>query len=73
MFHSSATGRRRERIFPEAPGLRQARHPRDDTAGSAGIGQSVVIPGCGHYCLEEAPEEVVAALTAFLAPYRESI
>ena len=35
--------------------------------------QSVVIPGCGHYCLEEAPEEVVAALTAFLAPYRESI
>jgi len=32
--------------------------------------QSVVIPGSGHYCLEEAPEEVVAALTAFLAPYR---
>ena len=30
------------------------------------------IPGCGHYCLEEAPEEVVAALTAFLAPYRDS-
>jgi pimeloyl-ACP methyl ester carboxylesterase len=30
--------------------------------------QSVVIPGCGHYCLEEAPEEVVAALTAFLGP-----
>ena len=23
--------------------------------------QSVVIPGSGHYCLEEAPEEVVAA------------
>jgi pimeloyl-ACP methyl ester carboxylesterase len=35
--------------------------------------QSVVIPGCGHYCLEEAPEEVLEALTAFLAPYRESI
>jgi pimeloyl-ACP methyl ester carboxylesterase len=31
--------------------------------------QSVVIPGSGHYCLEEAPEEVLAALTAFLAPY----
>ncbi len=27
--------------------------------------QSVVIPGCGHYCLGEAPEEVVATLTAF--------
>ena len=33
--------------------------------------QSVVIPGSGHYCLEEAPEEVMAALTAFLAPYRD--
>jgi len=32
--------------------------------------QSVVIPGSGHYCLEEAPGEVAAALTAFLAPYR---
>jgi pimeloyl-ACP methyl ester carboxylesterase len=32
--------------------------------------QSVVIPGRGHYCLEEAPDEIVAALTAFLAPYR---
>jgi hypothetical protein len=31
----------------------------------------VVIPGCGHYCLEEAPEEVLAALTAFLAPYQD--
>jgi pimeloyl-ACP methyl ester carboxylesterase len=29
--------------------------------------QIVVIPGCGHYCLEEAPEELLAALTAFLA------
>jgi len=35
--------------------------------------QSLVIPGCGHYCLEEEPEEILAALTTFLAPYRESI
>jgi pimeloyl-ACP methyl ester carboxylesterase len=34
--------------------------------------QSVVIPGSGHYCLEEAPEETLASLTAFLAPYRDS-
>ena len=27
--------------------------------------QSVVIPGCGHYCLEEAPQEILATLTAF--------
>jgi pimeloyl-ACP methyl ester carboxylesterase len=33
--------------------------------------QSVVIPGCGHYCLEEAPQEILATLTTFLAPYRK--
>jgi pimeloyl-ACP methyl ester carboxylesterase len=33
--------------------------------------RSVVIPGCGHYCLEEAPEQVLAALTEFLAAYRD--
>ena len=32
--------------------------------------QSVVIPGAGHWVAEEAPEEMLAALTAFLAPYR---
>jgi pimeloyl-ACP methyl ester carboxylesterase len=30
--------------------------------------QSLVIPGCGHFVAEEAPEEILAALTAFLAP-----
>ena len=39
---------------------------------AAGDVQSVVIPGCGHYLLEEAPQEMLATLTAFLAPYRES-
>ena len=33
--------------------------------------QSAVIPDAGHWFAEEAPEETVAALTAFLAPYRE--
>ena len=32
--------------------------------------QSAVIPGAGHWVAEEAPEEMLAALTAFLAPYR---
>jgi pimeloyl-ACP methyl ester carboxylesterase len=32
---------------------------------------SAVIPGAGHWFAEEAPEETVAALTAFLAPYRD--
>jgi pimeloyl-ACP methyl ester carboxylesterase len=32
--------------------------------------QSVVIPGGGHWVAEQAPEELAAALAAFLAPYR---
>ena len=32
--------------------------------------QGVVIPGVGHWVAEEAPEELLAALTGFLAPYR---
>jgi pimeloyl-ACP methyl ester carboxylesterase len=33
--------------------------------------QSAVIPGAGHWFAEQAPEETLAALTEFLAPYRE--
>src|SRR3954454_14075412 len=33
--------------------------------------QSVVISSAGHWVAEQAPEEMLAALTAFLAPYRE--
>jgi hypothetical protein len=36
MFHSSATGRRREQTLPEALGRRQGFQSRDDAAGSAG-------------------------------------
>jgi pimeloyl-ACP methyl ester carboxylesterase len=32
---------------------------------------TVVIPGAGHWVAEQAPEEMLAALTAFLAPYRD--
>jgi pimeloyl-ACP methyl ester carboxylesterase len=32
--------------------------------------QTLVIPGCAHWVAEQAPEELLAALTAFLAPYR---
>jgi hypothetical protein len=28
-------------------------------------------PGCGHWVAEQAPEELLAAVTAFLAPYRQ--
>ncbi len=32
---------------------------------------SVVIPDTGHFVAEESPEEMLTALTAFLAPYHE--
>jgi pimeloyl-ACP methyl ester carboxylesterase len=32
--------------------------------------QALVIPGCAHWVAEETPEETLAALTSFLAPYR---
>jgi pimeloyl-ACP methyl ester carboxylesterase len=34
--------------------------------------QGVVIPGVGHWVAEGAPDEMLAALTPFLAPYREA-
>ncbi len=35
--------------------------------------QGVVIPGTGHWVAEEAPEQLVEALTGFLAPYRSPL
>ena len=32
----------------------------------------VVLPGAAHWVAEQAPEELVSALTEFLAPYREA-
>jgi tRNA U34 5-methylaminomethyl-2-thiouridine-forming methyltransferase MnmC len=33
--------------------------------------QTLVIPDCGHWVAEQAPDELLAALTAFLNPYRD--
>jgi pimeloyl-ACP methyl ester carboxylesterase len=33
--------------------------------------QGLVIPGVGHWLAEEAPEELLTALSLFLAPYRD--
>ena len=33
--------------------------------------QTVVLTGSGHWVAEQAPEQLLAALTAFLAPYRD--
>jgi pimeloyl-ACP methyl ester carboxylesterase len=35
--------------------------------------QALVLRGCGHWVAEQAPEDLLAALTAFLAPYREAV
>ena len=34
--------------------------------------QAVVLRGAGHWVAEQAPEEMLAVLTAFLAPYRDA-
>jgi pimeloyl-ACP methyl ester carboxylesterase len=38
---------------------------------AAGDVQTLVIPGCAHWVPEETPQETLAALTAFLTPYRD--
>ena len=35
--------------------------------------QTLIIPGTGHWVAEQAPEELLAALTAFLAPYQVGV
>jgi hypothetical protein len=44
-------------------------HVGDAVMAVADDVQSVVIPGTGRFVAEEAPDEMLAALTAFLAPY----
>ena len=34
--------------------------------------QSMIIPGSGHWVAEQGPEQLLAALTTFLAPYRDA-
>ena len=35
--------------------------------------QGVVVEGAGHFVAEEAPDQILAALTSFLAPYRGEV
>jgi pimeloyl-ACP methyl ester carboxylesterase len=35
--------------------------------------QGVVIPDCGHWVAEQAPDQLLAALTEFLAPFRDGL
>ncbi len=44
--------------------------PADAMMNAAENVQGLVIPGCGHWIMEQAPDAMLAALTGFLAPYR---
>jgi pimeloyl-ACP methyl ester carboxylesterase len=46
-------------------------HVREAMSSLAADLQGMVIPGTGHWVAEEAPEEMLTALTVFLAAYRE--
>jgi pimeloyl-ACP methyl ester carboxylesterase len=68
--------RRTQRLRVPVLGIGGEKSLRDQVAGTMKLAaddvQTLVIPGCGHYPAEEAPEETLAALTAFLAPYRDA-
>ena len=60
---------------PARAGHRRRAQPGEQVADTMKLAaddvQTLVIPGCGHRPAEETPEETLAALTAFLAPYRD--
>ncbi len=64
-----------QRLALPVLGIGGAHSLRDQVADTMKLAaddvQTLVIPGCAHYPAEEAPEETLAALTAFLAPYRD--
>ena len=68
MFHSLATGRRREQTLPEALSLRQALHPRDDTAGSAAHS-----PRIAFRVTPEVRERVPAACLWVVSPSASAV
>ncbi len=45
--------------------------PQDTMELAADYVEGLVIPGTGHWLAEQAPDQMLAALTAFLAPYLE--
>jgi hypothetical protein len=50
---------------------RPLEHVAADQKLAADDVQTLVIPECGHHAAEETPDQALAALTAFLAPYRD--
>jgi pimeloyl-ACP methyl ester carboxylesterase len=69
--------RKNQRLKMPVLGIGGEKSLRDQVAATMKLAaddvQTLVIPGCGHHPAEEAPEETLAALTAFLAPYRDGM
>jgi pimeloyl-ACP methyl ester carboxylesterase len=67
--------RKNQRLKVPVLGIGGEKSLRDQVADTMKLAaddvQTLVIPGCGHHPPEETPDEMLAALTAFLAPYRE--
>jgi pimeloyl-ACP methyl ester carboxylesterase len=67
--------RKTRRLALPVLGIGGEKSLRDQVAGTMKLAaddvQTLVVPGCGHHPPEEAPEETLAALTDFLAPYRD--
>jgi pimeloyl-ACP methyl ester carboxylesterase len=65
--------RKASRLSVPVLGIGGEKSLRDQVANTMKLAaddvQTLVIPGCGHHPPEEAPEETLAALTGFLAPY----
>ena len=59
------TGERHGLDSPRRHRIDRCDHGADDVQGG------VVIPGVGHFLAEEAPEELLAELTEFLAAFRD--
>jgi pimeloyl-ACP methyl ester carboxylesterase len=57
-------GHRRRDVLHKRP-------PNSSMKAVANDVQGLVIPGAGHFLAEEAPAQLLAALTDFLAPYRD--
>jgi len=67
--------RKTQRLQMPVLGIGGEKSLRDQVADTMKLAaddvQTLVIPGCGHHPPEEAPEETLAALAAFLAPYQD--
>jgi len=67
--------RKAQRLTMPVLGIGGEHSLRDQVAATMKLAaddvQTLVVPGCGHHPFEEAPEETQAALTTFLAPYRD--